>query len=404
MPTELRVTDCKIVFCCVDDTDTYNSTWIKGLIKNQADYTISNIYQKGYSVLQGKDEDKLLIAAVSRGYKHAVVFSPGTEFVNGFDFFNEIELLATKDYFLAGHVLDRKTGYYELHHQCYLINLEYYQKLDCPMIGKQQLGFRHTQLIPNRSDETWHDDYTPKFVWQGKESEEYEHRCHGWNILSLAFSYDYKVLVFDELIRNSKRHYYPESHQDFLKQIQWAYHRQTYCVQEFIHTSSNERANFMPSIPFRQVVTPASGIWYDEYIDTVNPVTVIFYDYNQKALDYWQEHAPKRDNVTYKFVQCDLLSRQDFIQAIDTSVSNTLINLSNIFNYEATTFFYSLEYRIHLENQLLDKIRSVMPNVWINFSARAATGYINSESYGKAIDITNTLLAKIKKLSWHTTD
>ena len=63
-----------IVFCFVDNTHIYTSAWTRELIKNQSDYSITNITSKGYSVVQGQDEDALL-KYVATDYKYAVVFA-----------------------------------------------------------------------------------------------------------------------------------------------------------------------------------------------------------------------------------------------------------------------------------------------------------------------------------------
>ncbi len=120
----------------VDNTRYYQPD-IKTLIKNQADSVLANVYNKGYKVLQWTDEDLLLNAAANTDSKYALVFSTGTEFINGSEFFNRIESIVEHDFFIAGHVLDRGDAYYELHHQCYLVNLEYYRKLGRPSVGQK---------------------------------------------------------------------------------------------------------------------------------------------------------------------------------------------------------------------------------------------------------------------------
>lgn len=372
----------KILFCCVDNSDSYLSDHTRTLIRNQSDYTISNIYQKGYSVLKGSDADQLL--AASDGYDYAVVFNIGTEFINGLDFFHAVEELVKQNFYIAGHVLDRKEAWYELHHQCFVVNLNLHRRLGRTLIGKQMLNEQHEELFINRSQDNYHDDYTPKWVSAGNIISTYTHKCHGWQILREAFFNDLTVLVFDEKLRHSKRHYYPENQVDFEKHILWAYHRKDYCAEEFIHVANTETSNFIPSRPFRQVITTASGIWYDQYIDKINPVKVIFYDYNLKSLEYWKKHVPIHNNVNYEFLHCDLLLGQDFLTAIDPSLGeDTLVNLSNVFNYEATTFFYSKEQRSKLEFAILDKLKKLIPDAWINFSSRVE---IDLPLYGRLND------------------
>ena len=50
-------------------------------------------------------------------YDYAVVFTPDTEF-QGESFFKHLHKLIEQDFYIAGHILDRKDGYYELHEQC----------------------------------------------------------------------------------------------------------------------------------------------------------------------------------------------------------------------------------------------------------------------------------------------
>ena len=352
-----------IAFCFVDNTRSYQSG-IREFMKNQADGTLANVYAKKWSIYQWIDEDALLRHACNKGHKWAVVFSTGTEFVNGSAFFDAVQTMIEKDFFIAGHILDRSDAYYELHHQCYLINLEKYKELGYPVVGEQELGSRHIQCIPERSNDNIHDDYTPLTVTYGNYTrEEYQHKCHGWNILSIAFDNKETVLIFDETIRSNKKHFYPESTKDFYKNLSWAYYRLNYCHSTFVHTSNTEIID-LPVRQYKQIVTPASGIWFTDYL--APGATVIMYDYNKASLDYWQGQHPE-----YKFVQCDLLGESNLLDFIDTGIPDTLINLSNIFNYEGTLFFHSLAYRKYKETELVNRIKSMLPSATINFSMQS---------------------------------
>lgn len=352
-----------IAFCFVDNTRSYQSS-IREFMKNQADGTLANVYEKKWTIYQWIDEDALLRHACNKGHKWAVVFSTGTEFINGNAFFDAVLTMIKKDFFIAGHVLDRSEAYYELHHQCYIINLEKYKKLGQPVVGEQELGSKHIQYIPERSTDSIHDDYTPLTVTHGNYTrEEYQHKCHGWNILSIAFDNKETVLIFNETVRNNKKHFYPESPKDFYKNLSWAYYRLNYCHTTFVHTKNTETID-LPIRQYKQIVTPASGVWFTDYLAPGGKV--IMYDYNKASLDYWQIQYPE-----YKFVQCDLLGESNLLDYVDTSISDTFINLSNIFNYEGTVFFYSLTYRKYKETDLVNRIKSMLPSATINFSLRS---------------------------------
>lgn len=357
----------RVTFCIVDDIETYANNEIKSTIKNICNFTISNLYTKGYKVLFGVDEDTLL-SQVTTDY--AVVMSPGTEFINGFEFFNALEELLKQDFFIAGHILDRTMhdAYYELHHQCYVVNISVYNALQRPTVGVLEKDIVHTQLEPNRSTSNIHDEYTPITVTKGTKLVTYNNRCHGWNLLKLAFENDYLVLVFGDDIRNNKRHYYPESEKDFYKQKEHIDYKFDYCKFEFVHTDNTEWTTGITE-KYEQIVLPASGTLY---LDLIDSGRVVFYDYNKKALDYWRATCPRKDGIEYTFVHTNLLEELSIIYYINPDLK-TLINLSNIFCYEGTAAKYSLEHRLKAQNRLLERLEK-MPDVKINFTMKADAG------------------------------
>jgi hypothetical protein len=365
-----------IAFCFVDNTNTYQSS-IKELIKNQSDYTITNLYSKGHNVYQGTCEDSLLNHTANLGYNYAVIFSTGTEFINGDKFFENIGSLISKEFFIAGHILDRGDAYYELHHQCYVVNLIKYKQLGYPEIGQQELGALHVEVTPIRSDDNLHGNYTPRWVKQGYISREYNHKAHGWNILQLAFNNNETILIFDDDIRNNKKHFYPETPKEFYKHLPWAYIRQSYCANEFIHLESTDNA--IPVGSYQQLLVPASGLSWVNMIDQSVTTKVIIYDYNLAALNYWKEHVPKLSNVSYQFMHIDILHTDIDLSILDQD-ANTFVNLTNVFAYEGTAFFCSLEYRRRKEAQLLTRLKE-FNNIVVYQSVRAADGFTSMPTW-----------------------
>lgn len=377
-----------IAFCFIDNTYQYDSAWTKELIKNLSDYVISNLFNKGFDVFQSQDEDSALREAAVQGYKHAVVFYTGTEFINGRSFFDSIERLVEKDYAIYGHILDRKNAYYELHHQCYLINLDVYRKFEFPSIGKTKLNSKHRQIAPTRSVENIHDDYTPIWVTRGEHEQVYDHKMHGWNIISLLLKNNYKIYAFDDSVRTNKKHYYPEHQREFLKHVSWAYMRSNYCVTDYVHFKNTEIINLDKK--YKQIITPASGDWFLNYIDTTDSSMVVLYDYNQKSLDYWKNTLPKINKLEYKFIKIDLLGKFNVEELLENKEPNTLFNLSNIFCYEGTVMFSSLEYRLCKEKEILN----CLPQEWsVIFSSRAASGFTDK--------LKDVKINDLQKPTWH---
>lgn len=359
-----------IAFCIIDDIDTYATSEIQITIKNICDFTLSNLYVKGYKTFIGKNVDELL--QKTKDFDHVVVMSPGTEYINGYAFFEALENLVRQDFFIAGHVLDRSNydAYYELHHQCYVINMKHYNALGRPAVGILERNVQHTQIEPHRSASTWHDDYTPKYVTTGDKTRTYNNKCYGWNLLRLAFENMLPVIVFDESFRNNKKHYYPESEQDYYKNVEYIIHKLEYCEKEFIHTDNTEWTTGIND-KYEQVVIPASGTLY---LDCIDAGRVIFYDYNQRALDYWKEHCPRKKDIEYIFVYTDLLNELTLVDHLDPNLK-TLVNLSNIFCYEGTAAKYSLRHRLLAQENLVCKLRTDIKNVNINFTLKANEGH-----------------------------
>lgn len=395
---EYKSTNTSIVFCLVDNTVAVQDTWAKEIAKNISDYTISTLYGKGYSVLQGLDEDQLLQQAMKK-YQYAVVISTGTEFINGDRFFESLHDIVNNDFVLCGHVLDRGDAYYELHSQCYLLNLKKYKKIGCPAIGQQELGSPHVSNRPWRSNKNFHGTHTPTWIAGGEDSKIYNHKCHGWNILRTVFDLDLKVLIWDEISRSGKRYNYPENTKDFLKQSQWLYHRERFCSNNFVHGKNTEHSNGLNS-QYTQMLIPASGALYLDQLDTTKQCIVYVYDYNNNALDYWKDQFVSSDSVVYKFINLDLLGEEIDITFLD-STQETLINVSNIFCYEGTCAFSPLKYRLFKENQLLSNLQKHIPEAHVNFSMRAASGFVPCDLAGKAKHLDTIDINLLKKPTWH---
>jgi hypothetical protein len=89
-------------------------------------------------------------------------------------------------------------------------------------------------------------------------------------------------------------------------------------------------------------------------------------------------------------VKVDLLGMYSAEQLIINSEKKTLINLSNIFCYEGTAMFSSLEYRLQKETELINMI----PADWtIVSSMRSTQGFTNQHN--------NVKLVKLTKPTWH---
>ena len=404
-----------IVYIFLDRTHNCQTTWTAELMKNLSDFVLSKIVDSGFNVIQGIDEDAMLREA-AKDYTHAVVLSTGTEFINGDEFFNEVELevYSNRDFFLIGHIPDRDDGYYELHDQCYIINLETYKELGEPIVGEFAYYSEHTQIEPRRSSENIHDDYTPIWVAGGDTPRKYKHKWHGWNIISVALANKKHVKVIMDRFRNNKMYYYPNYEPAFIPKSSYLYGKYSVASQALFYPYNTEQfvaVDFKG--PVQQLVIQASGLqWYEYllYYGYNENTTVKFVDYNLFALECMQyivnNWTADSDYIT--FVKDYINSRKSMLssggdhmitmtgssQTVDArmwndmiskvkfefhhqdlvlntalpvntwvdNVPSTIIHLSHIFNYDPVAPFVPLKHRIYNERLLLDKLKKHVPD------------------------------------------
>lgn len=443
---EHRDAKTDIVYCIIDKTDS--CTHNKEQIKTISDWTIQNITILGYTVFVSVDEDSLLKEASCTNAKYAVVLTTGTEFINGYDWFDAVEEYCQDGFFLAGHILDRKEFYYELHEQCYIINLESYKSLKCPAIGKVEHFSPHLQLEPDRSNESIHDDYVPTWIKRGSELKQYNHKAHGWNIISLGLKYNLSIKPFDGRLRDNKHHYYPE-YDSYFNQAAFLHQRQGFCNSMALYLGNSETVIPLPSNTIiEQLIVPASGLnWVKYLIDNGygENTTVDFYDYSFLTLEYMRHLIQEWDGVNYKefalnyfknkfnFINtevpyCGSITEDniaDWKHIVSTVKFNyrwldllnpnndfswvknsAIFNVTNVFNYIGTATVRSVKERVYLENEFISKIKEHAPNALIIFTRRAADGFVDSEQ-NRAIpakDLTLTNIELLKKPTWHMYD
>jgi hypothetical protein len=406
-----------IVFIFLDRIATCQSTWTAELIKNLSDYVLTKIVGHGFNVIQGIDEDALLKEA-AKDYTHAVVLSTGTEFINGDEFFNEVEKLVygSYEFFLMGHIPDRDDGYYELHEQCYIINLNKYTELGQPVVGEFAFYSPHSQIDPMRSVDNIHDDYTPVWIKPGHVLKEFKHKWHGWNIISVALAAGECVEVFPKEFRNNKKYYYPNYEPSFIPASTYLYGKQAVAGQTLFYPFNTEQlVDIDFNGPIGQLIIQASGLQWTKYLLKYgydNNTVVRFVDYNLFALECMHEIVSKWDGKDYSnFVKDYATSRASFVnkdgtqwltftgqeqditteQWIDivgkvkfefrhedlvlnkqldvrtwvNNIPNTIIHLSHIFNYDPVATFYPYKHRLYSEQRLLEKLKKHVPDATI---------------------------------------
>jgi hypothetical protein len=463
----------KIVFCIVDNIKDYPSNWVKELVKNSIDFEICTITGEGFDVIVGYDEN-ILLKNCANDYKFAVVTTCGTVWADNKTFFKEIKQIYNSDLFLVGHILDKKEAYYELHPQCYILNLEKYKELGYPNIGSQELYNTHRQNEPIRSIENFHDDYTPTSIKSGSTNKEYYHKCHGWNILSLGFNNNLIIQPFNENFRNNKKYLYPDNDKDITERLSEFYLENNVASRNWVNPfNTGSELNLGPTLPakLKNLVIPANGIDWVHFLvhhGFDENTRVRFIDYNLLSLQFmkkvvewdgvdypsflynfskesaeflnlpdivwlgikdgieekWSEILKKypwpslwheiKSKVKFEFRYKDFLHYEgpygkDQDYWIDRSFNDpcTLISLNHVFNYHSTGVFYSLKYRVDMENYTLNKLKELVPEAQVFFDQRSWKGFrpYNTLSLkGQVKDIETVSINQLTRPTWHYND
>ncbi len=150
---------------------------------------------------------------------HALIVKEGNIFdVDLFpDFiFNTIGVDDTMNYSLIAHLLDKKERYYRVHPQVILLNVDHWKKVGSPTFARaKNVTLQNTE----RSDENFHDDYTPLWVKKGEGKTTYTDTTgQGSQVISALLENDYKIRPFQEKERNLKRCCY-DSEKDQISRI-----------------------------------------------------------------------------------------------------------------------------------------------------------------------------------------
>lgn len=151
---------------------------------------------------------------------------------------------------LMAHILLRPDSYPNIDEQFFLLDLQTWAAIGFPQLEEVLGHYTFTTLSVNRSDENYHDDYTPYWIRPSKQLKEYKSyaKLFGMELIRKLMENNYSVQNFNQSIRNSKIHLYPNSNINQLKQFfidgtsTWSH------TPEFAKIVSNELATLEKTV------------------------------------------------------------------------------------------------------------------------------------------------------------
>lgn len=111
---------------------------------------------------------------------------------------------------LVAHIL-HQTSVFQIHPQWFMIKTSVYKKLGCPPIVPQNIDSRSLLMVPNRSRENVHDNYTPLWVTPSKSYAMQTVPGHffGTYLLDSILNAGYTIKNVPQNVRYKKTYCYP---------------------------------------------------------------------------------------------------------------------------------------------------------------------------------------------------
>lgn len=150
-------------------------------------------------------------AKYANTYDHILFMAAGVRIYDMsilFDIAHEID--NNPQYLAAAHILDWKERWYELHQQFILVNTANWIKAGSPKFGSWQPGTHQLPVI-ERSQENFHDHYTPLWIKFTGQTQPTYHSHPGWQYLQAAALHNLTVINWNHTIRQKRTYYYPET-------------------------------------------------------------------------------------------------------------------------------------------------------------------------------------------------
>jgi hypothetical protein len=383
-----------IAIAVIDDREIIKHDLVRYLVETYTENTLFNLQNRRCNILgffKETDIDNIIDKAYEENYELLVVLKTGT-FINSSFFFENIKEMINSNIALMGHVLDYKEKHYFLHEQCFFINLKSWKLSNSP-----QYLSKEKQLIDiHRSVDNFHDNYTPKWIKAGKNKKTYDETLPGGYLISSMLESGFNVSPFLHE-RNLKWFTYHgdtmKSLMKFTNIINTKYSVGFFSTEtETIKKINLKDKNINTVLSIASAFHPFKLIKNTNIEDTVK--NLIIYDYSPVAIDVYKNMLQVWDGKNYlnllkntktfqyKAGHNSVLSEKSFKEMIELCVDNKnwleyfdkicklnvdfelgnllsenfhkkiianidknnvcLFNVSNIFTYEAETFWIDI--------------------------------------------------------------
>lgn len=316
--THLEISARKILFAIVDQSNvrikhpelfnkvyemtygmTMRLTWsgLNGDVKYFDNIDLAMISSENY--------DLVIIQSIGNFIKHNQFFELLNNYVN-----------SNPNFFLLAFTLDwqseKGTGWIEVHNQMMVVNVKTWKSLGRPFFGNWET-IEEELPIYSRSEENFHDRYTPYWIKGESGTVRMIRSGQGWNFIKTALLAGLRIDNFSEEMRSCRLFVYPEHESELLWQAfnernpnilnnpnQKKWIRQIFLSRPQVWIFNSEFYRF--NINLKNIdlyVGPASGFKYLDFLNYNPKGQFIFYDFNQYSLDWLKSLKENWDGENY---------------------------------------------------------------------------------------------------------
>jgi len=253
-------------------------------------------------ILSGNTVNEILDKALEENKKYCIIHCVG-HLIKEAHFFDLLEKwMDSHNFFITGHIMDKQNpnsahpegdGYYGLHKQCLLVNLDYYKNFDKPIYGKKENSKAISITKAIRSVHDIHDDYTPLMLKPTDETVVCTPLVDGWNFINKSLENGLIVYNFHPKIREQKQYVYPnKSVEELQYQLYWINNIISFaptCVF-FWNTELYLDTNYISiEKPIDKLYSVAAAFKPNFILNKFgfkDTTEIVFYDYSKQALAF----------------------------------------------------------------------------------------------------------------------
>ncbi len=309
------------------------------MARNHLSYVHQNFANyRGTEIIYAKETEEAVEKALAGNFKYLLLIREGTIFNDFEQMIEGIQELWTENHFCIGHILDRKERYYELHEQMFLMDLQKFREMArFPYRCKEK---DKSFNLPNvtRSDEDYHDDYTPLWTKKGEGESQFFNLSPGAQWIAEALRCGFTFSPFTEKIRHSKEYILYREKIDYYDNFVYLKNRLNSYLphRDFDLSIPNVDCNLLADHDYFKVIYPAmdfSFLSIIKYLAESNKSVahVLIYDNDFYTLEFFEEILKTKQFDEPKWNQ--LFKETPQIESFINNDFQTFINNDSIQEY-----------------------------------------------------------------------